>query len=283
MPIYTINKMTFNSADIEKSGSHPSPRHTYRFTSEKGVDFILPCISDSGNARTLVAQDLLEEKSIEYYEADADEHLIAPNGTDMHISGCVMLAATFKKTSIYVDALVSDDISQEIIVSCYDGSRIGAISIADDDWPASVSLSNVARICAINKGVPPVTLMSKEDIRRKIDYWCEKFQCIREKLPETNSLMKGPPMIIHMKDNVPANPTKVLTAATFPRAYDEPGKELIMALKAGGQIESVPLSHKSKFIVPKGGDIKKWRSPGCRLLPVRPIHYAASTYIYTWN
>lgn len=162
-------------------------------------------------------------------------------------------------------------------------SRIGAISIADDDWPASVSLSNVARICAINKGVPPVTLMSKEDIRRKIDYWCEKFQCIREKLPETNSLMKGPPMIIHMKDNVPANPTKVLTAATFPRAYDEPGKELIMALKAGGQIESVPLSHKSKFIVPKGGDIKKWRSPGCRLLPVRPIHYAASTYIYTWN
>ena len=93
MPIYTINKMTFNSADIEKSGSHPSPRHTYRFTSEKGVDFILPCISDSGNARTLVAQDLLEEKSIEYYETDADEHLIAPNGTDMHISGCVMLAA----------------------------------------------------------------------------------------------------------------------------------------------------------------------------------------------
>ena len=88
MPIYTINKMTFNSADIEKSGSHPSPRHTYRFTSEKGVDFILPCISDSGNARTLVAQDLLEEKSIEYYEADADEHLIAPNGTDMHIQGC---------------------------------------------------------------------------------------------------------------------------------------------------------------------------------------------------
>ena len=282
MPIYTINKMTFNSADIEKSGSHPSPRHTYRFTSEKGVDFILPCISDSGNARTLVAQDLLEEKSIEYYEADADEHLIAPNGTDMHISGCVMLAATFKKTSIYVDALVSDDISQEIIVSCYDGSRIGAISIADDDWPASVSLSNVARICAINKGVPPVTLMSKEDIRRKIDYWCEKFQCIREKLPETNSLMKGPPMIIHMKDNVPANPTKVLTAATFPRAYDEPGKELIMALKAGGQIESVPLSHKSKFcsrafIVPKGGDIKN----GARLVVdfspygqyiMRPVH-----------
>ena len=130
---HIISTLTFDSSKVEKTGSHPSPRHTYRFTSEKGIDFILPCIRDSGNARTLVAQDILDGKAIEYYEADADEHLTAPNGTDMHISGCIMLAATFKETTIYVDALVSDDISHEVIVSCHDSSRIGAISIADDD------------------------------------------------------------------------------------------------------------------------------------------------------
>jgi len=137
---HRIATLTFDSTNIEKSGSQPISKHTYRFTSENGTDFILPCISDSGNARTLVAQDILDDNAIAYYEADANEHLTAPNGTDMHISGCIMLAATFKENTIYVDALVSDDISHEVIVSCHDSRRIGAISIADDDWPASVSL-----------------------------------------------------------------------------------------------------------------------------------------------
>ena len=79
--------------------------------------------------------------------------------------------------------------------------------------------------------------MSKEDIKKKIDFWCEKYNCIREKLSEENSLMKGPPMIIHLKDNVPANPPKSFTAASLPRAYEEPAKELFAALETGGQIE----------------------------------------------
>ena len=38
-----------------------------------------------------------------------------------------------------------------------------------------------------------------------------------------------------------------LFIVTFSRVYDEPGKELLTALEIGGQIERVPLSHKSKF------------------------------------
>ena len=279
---YRIATLTFDSANIKKSGSQPIAKHTYRFTSENGTDFILPCISDSGNARTLVAQDILDDNAIAYYEADADEHLIAPNGTDMHISGCILLAATFKENTIMVDALVSDDISHEVIVSCYDSRRIGAISIADDDWPATMSLVNAAKICAMHKGVPPNTTMSKEEIKEKIDFWCEKFTCIREKLSETDSLMKGPPMIIRMKDSVPDNPPKSSTAATVPRAYDTPAKTLINDLQEGGQIEKVPLSHKTKFcsrafIVPKGGHISKGArlvvdfSPYCKYI-MRPVH-----------
>ena len=72
------------------------------------------------------------------------------------------------------------DLRDEVIVSCHDSSRIGAISIADDDWPANVSLTNAARICAINKGVKPLFAMSKKDIKKKIDFWCEKHNFIRE-------------------------------------------------------------------------------------------------------
>ena len=279
---HKIMHLKFDSSKIDKTGSKPSPRHTYRFTSETGVEFVLPCISDSGNARTLVAKDLLDEKGIKYYEADADEHLTAPNGADMHIDGCVMLLATFKDTHIYVDCLVSSDISQEVIVSCHDSERIGAISITPDDWPARLSLSNSARICAINKGVPTNTYMSPEDIKEKLDYWCSVYSCIRDELDKENPSMTGPPMIIRLKDNIPANPPRCLTAPTLPRAYEGPAKELFKQLEDGGQIERVPLSHKIKFcsrgfVVPKGGHIKN----GVRLVVdfshycpyiLRPIH-----------
>ena len=126
--------LTFDSSKIEKTGSKPSPRHTYRFTSETGVGIVLPCINDSGNARTLLAKDLLDKKGIKYYEADADEHLAAPNGVGLHIDGCVMLLPTFEDTHIYVDCLVSSDISQEVIVSCHDVALLFETLFTQSSW-----------------------------------------------------------------------------------------------------------------------------------------------------
>ena len=99
-----------------------------------------------------------------------------------------------------------------------------------------MSLVNAAKICAMYKGVPPNNTLCKEDIKKKIEFWCEKFSCIRDKLSETNSIMKGPPLIIRMKDNVPDNPPKSFTAATVPRAYDTSAKNLFTDLQEGGQI-----------------------------------------------
>ena len=97
---------------------------------------------------------------------------------------------------VYFDCLVSSDISQDVIVSCHDSERIGAITITPVDWPARLSLGNLARICAINKGVPTNTYMSPEDIKEKLDYWCSVYSCIHDELDKENPLMKGPPMII---------------------------------------------------------------------------------------
>jgi len=76
---HKISTLTFDSTKFEKSGSQPIAKHTYCFTYENGNDFILPCISDSGNARTLVTQDILDDNAIAYYKADADKHSIPPN------------------------------------------------------------------------------------------------------------------------------------------------------------------------------------------------------------
>ena len=158
--------MTFNSDLIQKSGSINPKKHTYRFVSEKGIEFILPCLSDSGSARSLISQDLLEMKDIKYYQTTQNEHLYDPAGRDIHISRTVMLHATFKDNSIYVDALVSPYISQEIIVSCHDSKRINAISIGEDDWPSPIAIRNSV-ILALSKGKPPDINLRKEEIQDK--------------------------------------------------------------------------------------------------------------------
>ena len=56
--------LSFDSTKIEKTGSRASPIYTYWFTSEKGVTWVQQCLSDSGNACTLVAKDILEENVI---------------------------------------------------------------------------------------------------------------------------------------------------------------------------------------------------------------------------
>ena len=104
---HRIATLTFDSANIEKPGSQPIAKHTYRFTSENGKDFILPCISDSGNARTLVAQDLLDDNAIAYYKTVTDKHLIPPNRSNMHIRRCILIAATFKATTKIVCAAMT--------------------------------------------------------------------------------------------------------------------------------------------------------------------------------
>ena len=141
---HKISTLTLDSTKPEKSGSQPIAKRTYCFTCENGTVFILPCISDRGNVCTFVTQDILDDNVIAYYEADADEHLIDPNGSNMHIRRCILIVVS-------------------LMVSCYDSRRIGAITIAYDDWSATVSLANNARICAIYKDVPfrlaPMTIV----------------------------------------------------------------------------------------------------------------------------
>ena len=104
---HKISTLTFDSTKFEESGSKPIAKRTYRFTCENGTVFILPCISDSGNARTFVAQDILDDNTIAYYKADADKHLIPPIRSNMHIRRCILIAATFKATTKIVCAAMT--------------------------------------------------------------------------------------------------------------------------------------------------------------------------------
>ena len=143
---YKINTIKFNSQLIPKIGSVASKTHTYRFSSENGVEWVQKVLSDSGNARSLIGKDLLDSKNIKFYPAEAGDNLYAANDSTIRVCGSVMLTATFKNKTIFIDCLVTKDLSRDIIISGHEAELIGAITISPDSHPAK--LKQLPSICS---------------------------------------------------------------------------------------------------------------------------------------
>ena len=108
------------------------------------------------------------------------ERLEAANGAPMHVSGTVTLSGTFDPTgkSVYMDCLVTEQLSNEIIVSWYDAEAVGALTL-------------VRRIVHTNP-VPEDLSRSPSEIKAEIQKWLATFSCLSDSLPPVP--MKGPPM-----------------------------------------------------------------------------------------
>jgi hypothetical protein len=67
-PSEIVNKVQFtsrfNPKSIAKSGSKPSPKQPYHFASENNAQFLLWCVSDTGNCKTLVSNNIVLKWSI---------------------------------------------------------------------------------------------------------------------------------------------------------------------------------------------------------------------------
>ena len=103
-------------------------------------------MSDSGNARSLIGKDLLDSKNIKFYPAEAGDNLYAANDSTIRVCGSVMLTATFKNKTIFIDCLVTKDLSRDIIISGHEAELIGAITISPDSHPAK--LKQLPSICS---------------------------------------------------------------------------------------------------------------------------------------
>ena len=166
---YKIKTIKFNSSLIPKIGSVASKTHAYRFSSENGVEWVQKVLSDSGNARSLIGKDMLDSKNIKFYPAQADDSLYAANDSTIRICGSVMLTATFKNKTIFIDCLVTEDLSRDIIISGHESERIGAITISPDSPPAK--LKQLPSVCSTKTQ----RTLGEEEISDKIAYFQKKY------------------------------------------------------------------------------------------------------------
>ena len=253
---YKINTIKFNSQLIPKIGSVASKTHTYRFSSENGVEWVQKVLSDSGNARSLIGKDLLDSKNIKFYPAEAGDNLYAANDSTIRVCGSVILTATFKNKTIFIDCLVTKDLSRDIIISGHEAELIGAITISPDSHPAK--LKQLPSICSTKTH----RTLSEKEISDKIAYFQKKYTVFRDTLP-SDPCIKDVEMRIHLKDNLPKNIPKHTTAPKTPVAYEKHAKKLFEELIAAGQLERVPINQNTifcsrGFVLPKKNSMEKY-------------------------
>ena len=85
----------FDPDSLQRSGSKPSPKQMYHFASENNAQFLMKCVSDTGNCRTLVSADIAEKWNIPLHSALVSDTLNTVTGKEIKVIGQIMMEATF--------------------------------------------------------------------------------------------------------------------------------------------------------------------------------------------
>ena len=150
----------------------------------------------------------------------------------MTVNGTVKLTSTFQGKSALIDALVSEDLKDIILLSWYDAEELGSLSIT-----RYVSLGDPSERIEKNK---------------------KKFsKILKDSL--SDKPMDGPPMKIHFKKGVLAKgifPKKVYTAGQTPLHMKKAADRALKIAIKNKLIEEVPVNDPSEwcsrgFFVPK--------------------------------
>ena len=178
---------------------------------------------DTGASKTIFAKNILDKEKIKILPKPDDLDLYTAAGKPMTVNGQIQLTATFKGKSKLIDALVSEDLSNEILMSWYDCEDLGSVSIA-----RSVTLQN-----------PSAQI---ERIKKKYE------TILKNNL--SDSPMKGPPMKVHFKKEAlekGIRPKKIFTASQTPLHLKPAADKVLAEAIESKLIEEVPINEPSDW------------------------------------
>ena len=233
--------------------SNENTHFTHRILFEKR------CLSDSGCSRTVIAKDVLQKQGIKYDKNELGERLLTAGGHDLNVSGIITLEGGFKNEhgitkTTYMHCLVSDSLTDEIIVSSVNSEAVGSLTIAKD-FDRDSEFNNATSRCAA-----VLNPLSEEELKNiKAKWFKEHPNCLSDVI--NDKPMKGEPMVINLRKDVKVNPKKWFTPIKIPLHFKQPANELLDQLIEKGIIRQLPKSTPTKFcargfFVAKPGGIK---------------------------
>lgn len=114
-------------AFTRRTVSRPTPRINVNYK-VGNINFQFPSLPDTGATRTIISHSLLKKHAIPISRAP-DEMLYAANEKSMAVEGCVHLQASIGNDDpVTIDALITSDMSDEILISWHDLIALRIIS-----------------------------------------------------------------------------------------------------------------------------------------------------------
>lgn len=134
-----FNHASSITCQIEAS-SKPTPRINIHLSpnSNHSRGFRFADLPDTGASRSLVALDILKRYDIPFNPSN-NEKLFVANGNQMKCEGSITLFCKYQKIVAKIDAVVSSDLRNEILISWFD---LQALKIIPADFPSGNFCSN---------------------------------------------------------------------------------------------------------------------------------------------
>lgn len=189
-------------------------------------EFTHAVIPDTGSSRTIVAKDLLDRNNIQYGPNTRNEELFNASNSPMTVNGIADLTVTFLGRSLRINALVSEDLKDTVLLAWHDAEKLGSITIAR---------------LALNEDLGDPT--------DRINAVKKKYGTIlKDTLSEKP--MIGPKMKIHFSKAAIAKgivPKKIFTAAQTPIHLKKSADEVLAKAIQNKLVEPVPPSEPSEW------------------------------------
>ena len=189
---------------------------------DSSKSFEFEAVPDSGTSATIIAEDLIKKAEMNglLWQSKGIK-MRAANKTGLGYKGSIDLKMKAPHTGAEVDveALVSNDLTQEILISWHHLKKMG---ILEEDFPYN--------------SVSARTTILEEDTSDNIDKVKKDFDDVfNDKLGRSSGSMKGPPARVELKKG-DIKPHKVFTARQTPIHLREKADDLVKELLEAGVI-----------------------------------------------
>ena len=248
----TVIEVAGRSEVAQVSSAVSSPKLQCSFRHSSGTRFNYNVVPDTGATRTMISYDLLKdhglEKFIDPHGAD-NVFLQDASGNPMGLAGSIVLQVrrtlSGRKRETSIKMIVSKNMIRECLLSW---SALVDLGVISKNFPNDV-------VATITNG-PSSTSASSDSLDKiKSDF----KDVLADTLGDACGSMKGEPMEIHFRKDIPVKPLNVHTTRPVPVHYRDMASKLVQELVKSGVL--VPVEGASEWcspghFVPKPGGKK---------------------------
>ena len=186
------------------------------------ASFTFNAIPDTGASKTILSHDLILKHGIPVNTGHSVQ-LFACNNNEMKCNGMANVKLEFKNVATPVEAIVTSDIKDDILISCQDLIRMNVI-------PKTFMQLQHCRACKTS---------NDSELDHSLQSLIQDYNDVFEPAEQGLKPMKGPPMHIHLKKDAAIKPIKILTSRRTPIHLEEAAEKEINSLVDQGILKKV--------------------------------------------